>query len=62
VHHANFAEAWYTEDGIAWTRFESEPMWSARHEPTVYMFAGSLWVVAGNHWPVTNDVWRLTLP
>ena len=46
-------------DGVK--QFQSASMWSARHEPTVYVFDKSLWVVAGNMWPLMNDVWKLTL-
>ncbi len=63
VHAKNFGDVWYTEDGVTWHEFESaETGFSTRHEPTVYVYDNSLWVVAGNHWPVQNDVWRLTLP
>lgn len=57
----NFAEAWYTEDGMTWQECTSDPIFSPRHEVTPYVFDGSLWVVAGNSWPLMNDVWRLTL-
>jgi hypothetical protein len=62
VNHENLGDVWYTEDGTNWHEFGSEPSFSARHEPTTYVFKNSLWVVAGNSWPVLNDVWRLTLP
>ena len=63
VHHKNLGDVWYTEDGTSWHQFTSDKkMFSTRHEPTVYVYDKSLWVVAGNHWPVQNDVWRLTLP
>jgi hypothetical protein len=58
----NFAEAWYTDDGVTWQEHKSDPMFSPRHEVTPYVFDGSLWVVGGNMWPLMNDVWRLTLP
>jgi hypothetical protein len=47
---------------VTWHRYEATPVFSTRHEPTTYVYNGSLWVVAGNTWPVLNDVWRLTLP
>jgi hypothetical protein len=62
VHHANLSDVWFSEDGVNWHKFVSERRFSARHEPTCYVFDGSLWVVAGNSWPVQNDVWRSTLP
>ena len=37
----------------------AEAPWTARHEPTLYLFGDSLYLVAGNSWPVRNDVWRL---
>ena len=62
VHAKNFGDVWYTEDGVTWHEFESaETGFSTRHEPTVYVYDNSLWLVAGNHWPVQNDAWRLTL-
>lgn len=57
----NFAEAWHTTDGLAWTPCVSEPMFSPRHEPSPFVYNGSLWVIAGNSWPLTNDSWRLTM-
>jgi hypothetical protein len=39
---------------------ETTTKFSPRHEPTVYVYKGSVWVVAGNSWPLMNDVWRLT--
>ena len=39
-----------------------QAMPSTRHEPTICVFNGSIWLVAGNMWPLMNDVWRLTLP
>jgi len=57
----NFGDVWFTEDGVTWKEFISKPCFAPRHEPTVYVFDNSLWVVAGNCWPLTNDVWRLTL-
>lgn len=58
----NFAEAWYTDDGVNWQDYHTQPMFSARHEVSLYDFRGSLWLVAGNFWPLMHDVWRLTLP
>ena len=58
----NFAECWSTTDGVNWEEFKPAPGWSPRHEPTIYVFDKSFWVVAGNSWPLMNDVWRLTLP
>jgi hypothetical protein len=57
----NFGDVWFTEDGVTWKELVSGPRFSPRHEPTVYVFDNSLWVVAGNAWPLVNDVWRLTL-
>jgi hypothetical protein len=58
----NFDDVWYSSDGATWTRLETETVWSARHELSVYVFADKLWVVAGNSWPLMNDVWCLDLP
>lgn len=57
----NFRDTWYTADGRNWTRFESDEMWSARHEVSPYVFKDALWLVAGNAWPLVNDVWRLSI-
>ena len=57
----NFGDVWYSEDGREWVEFKAEPVFSPRHEPTLYVFQDKLWVVAGNSWPVLNDVWRLDL-
>ena len=62
VNAGNLGDVWHTKDGKEWRKFESEKVFSPRHEPTIYVFDNSLWVVAGNSWPVKNDVWRLTLP
>jgi len=43
---------WDTDDGKTWELFPMEGAFSPRHEPTIYVFDGSLWVVAGNSWPV----------
>jgi len=57
----NFAEAWHTQDGLTWQPCISDPIFSPRHEPSPFVFNGSLWVIAGNSWPLTNDAWRLTM-
>ncbi len=62
VNYANFNDVWHTQDGKNWERFEPQAPWSERHEPTVFLFENSLYLVAGNSWPVLNDVWRLQLP
>ena len=61
VNSANLADTWCTGDGKNWRPVVSETCWTPRHEPTVYVFDGSLWVVGGNTWPLMNDVWRLAL-
>jgi hypothetical protein len=58
----NFEDTWYTTDGVNWTEIKSDNGWSPRHEPTIYVFQGSLWLAAGNSWPLMNDVWKLTFP
>lgn len=57
----NFADSWHTTDGLSWTSCMSDPMFSPRHEPSPFVFNGSLWVIAGNSWPLMNDAWRLTI-
>lgn len=61
VHHANFADVWYTQDGVQWLQMPAPEEFKSRHEPTAWVFDGSLWIAAGNTWPVLNDVWRLTV-
>jgi hypothetical protein len=55
----NFAESWYTEDGLTWRKFAPEPHWSPRHEPTIWLFNDAFRLAAGNSWPLTNDVWKI---
>lgn len=63
VNGANLGDVWVTTDGALWTPVTCEkPSFTGRHEPTCYVYKGSLWIVAGNSWPVRDDVWRLTLP
>ena len=57
----NLGDVWWTEDGRTWHEYKTHPVFTPRHEPTIYVHDGSLWVVAGNCWPLVNDVWRLTL-
>jgi hypothetical protein len=61
VHHTNLADVWYTENGKDWSEFSTTKSWTARHEPTLYVFQDRQWLVAGNTWPVVNDVWRLEI-
>ena len=62
VNSANLGDVWHTRDGRVWERAAPEAPWTPRHEPTLFLFDDSLYLVAGNSWPVRNDVWRLTLP
>jgi len=56
-NHTNFKDVWTTTDGLTW---QPQPVkWSARHEPTVIEYRGSLWLTGGNSWPLMNDVWKL---
>lgn len=36
-------------------------IWAARHEMSVYVLDGTLWVVGGMVWPLMNDVWGLDI-
>jgi hypothetical protein len=54
-------DIWYSSDGLNWREFTAERQFSARLEPSLLRFAGSLWIAAGNSWPVRNDVWRITV-
>ncbi|MEW6750650.1 MAG: cadherin-like beta sandwich domain-containing protein [Candidatus Latescibacterota bacterium] len=58
----NFADVWYSADGAAWHRLETETCWSPRHELSAYVFDDALWVAGGNAWPLQQDVWRLQIP
>lgn len=58
----NFADLWYSADGVQWQELACPECWSARHELSAYVFGGKLWVVGGNSWPLTNDVWHLDIP
>ncbi len=57
----NFADTWYSADGVHWRELACPEGWSARHELSAYVFGGKLWVVGGNSWPLTNDVWCLEI-
>ncbi len=54
-------DVWCSEDGIAWHELPTPEEFKPRHEPTVYVYDDSLWIVAGNSRPVLNDVWRVTI-
>ncbi|MBI2503509.1 MAG: cadherin-like beta sandwich domain-containing protein [Candidatus Latescibacteria bacterium] len=58
----NFADTWYSADGVQWRELVCPEGWSARHELSAYVFAGKLWVVGGNSWPLADDVWCLEIP
>lgn len=57
----NFNDAWYSSDGANWHELISEDIWSPRHEISVYVFDGKLWVIGGNAWPLMNDAWYLEI-
>ena len=61
-HGANLGDVWSTRDGVHWEQLSARESFAPRHEPSCYVYHGSLWVVAGNCWPLVNDAWRLTLP
>ena len=43
--------------GIGWHELPNTP-WKPRHAASVFVHAGSLWMVAGNN--MESDVWKLT--
>ncbi|MFH1566818.1 MAG: Ig domain-containing protein, partial [Gemmatimonadota bacterium] len=57
----NFDDVWYSADGAQWHRLDTAHVWSPRHELSVYVHAGRLWVAGGNAWPLQNDVWSLRI-
>jgi hypothetical protein len=57
----NFNDVWYSRDGSAWERLETESVWEERHELSPFVLGDALWVVAGNAWPLMNDAWKLEL-
>ncbi|NUQ00473.1 MAG: hypothetical protein HUU35_11530 [Armatimonadetes bacterium] len=57
----NYADVWGSRDGRTWEAVEMPAEYLGRHEPTVYVWRDSLWIVAGNAWPLLNDVWRMTV-
>lgn len=57
----NLNDLWYSADGATWMELKTETIWSPRHEYSVYVFDGKLWMVAGNAWPLTNDAWALEI-
>lgn len=58
----NLGDIWCTTDGRDWANVPPPADYLSRHEPTIYVFDNSFWIVAGNHWPLLNDVWRFTTP
>jgi len=54
-------DVWSSVDGVDWIRETENALWSPRHEYSVYVFAGKLWVVAGNARPLKNDIWTLEI-
>lgn len=53
---ANRNDVWYSADGEHWFEVPRTP-WKPRHAASVFVHAGSLWMVAGNN--MQPDVWRL---
>ena len=59
----NLNDLWQSTNGVVWNPgVPPAAPFSPRHEPTVYVFRDTLWMVAGNMWPVLNDVWRIEPP
>ncbi len=57
----NFNDVWYSADGADWNQLVTEDVWAPRHEFSLYVFDGKLWMVGGNAWPLQNDVWYLEI-
>ncbi len=53
---ANRNDVWYSSDGVNWRELTGTP-WKPRHAASVFVYAGSLWMVAGNN--MESDVWKL---
>jgi hypothetical protein len=52
----NRNDVWHSSDGVNWHEVPGTP-WKPRHAASVFVHAGSLWMVAGNN--MQPDVWRL---
>lgn len=52
----NRNDVWYSTDGVNWYEVSGTP-WATRHAASVFVHAGTLWMVAGNN--MFPDVWRL---
>jgi hypothetical protein len=37
-------------------------VWERRHEHSVFVHQGALWVAGGMVWPLMNDVWKISIP
>lgn len=52
----NRNDVWHSPNGVNWREVPDTP-WKPRHAASVFVHAGSLWMVAGNN--MQSDVWRL---
>lgn len=52
----NRKDVWHSADGLLWEEVPDTP-WKPRHAASLFVHAGSLWMVAGNN--MESDVWRL---
>lgn len=53
----NRNDVWWSSDGKEWHQVPDTP-WAPRHAASVFVHAGSLWMVAGNN--MKPDVWKLS--
>ena len=60
--NTNWGDVWYSKDGKEWTQLKSPVSWKERHEFSMYVFRGKLWVAGGHAKPLSNEVWSLYLP
>lgn len=54
-----FNDVWVTNDIINWTQISSNPIFSVRDSPALFVLNGKLWVSGGsNNNGIQSDIWR----
>ena len=54
-----YHDVWSSSDGVKWLRVTEKAPWSARSNPSVFVFNNKIWLLAGGiiDGEVANDVW-----
>jgi len=53
IRHSGANNVPFVKEGAVWER---------RHEHSVFVHQGALWVAGGMIWPLMNDVWKIAIP